>query len=60
VGNQESEQIKIVTQVDDPPTLTDAEIEQINEEGRRLSQAFAARTASMVRLTADDLRIRLT
>jgi len=54
---QESEKIKIVTKVSAPPTFTDAEVAQINEEGRRLSRAFAERTRHMEILTADDLRI---
>jgi hypothetical protein len=56
MADQEYEPIKIVTKIADPPTLTDEEIAQINEEGRRLSMAFRERTRHMEILTADDLR----
>ena len=48
---------KIVSKISDPPTLTDEDIERIEQESRRNSEAFHERTKHMDRLTADDLRI---
>ena len=59
MANQENTKFKIVSKVSDPPTLTAAEIEQIQQESQHLREAFSARAASMERLTADDLKIRL-
>lgn len=51
--------IKVVTNVSDPPKLTAVEVVRIEEESRRLQEAFAARTASMELITAADLATRI-
>ena len=56
MASDESGQTKIVRNLPAPPPLTDEEIAELNEEGRRLSQAFEERTRHMEILTADDLR----
>lgn len=56
MADQERKQVPISAKLAPPPALTDAEIAELNEEGRRLSTAFAERTRSMEILTADDLR----
>lgn len=50
--------VKVVSRVSDPPTLTPADVVRIQEESQRLHEAFTARTASMEILTVDDLKIR--
>ncbi len=50
--------IKVVSTVSDPPALTTADLSRIQQESQRLHEAFTARTASMEILTADDLKVR--
>jgi len=50
--------IKIVSKVSDPPALSAADLSRIQQESQRLHDAFTARTASMEILTADDLKVR--
>lgn len=54
-----TDKIKIVSQVSDPPTLTEADLVRIEQESRRLYDAFTARMAGIDHLTADDLKIRV-
>ena len=49
--------IKVASTTSDPPVITPADAARIERESRRLHAAFAARTACMEVLTADDLRI---
>lgn len=42
-----------------PPALSREDLEQIREEGLAFSAALTRDTASLERLTAEDLRIRL-
>jgi hypothetical protein len=51
--------IKVVSKVSDPPALTAADLARIQQESQRLYEAFIARTASMEILTADDLKVRV-
>ena len=51
--------IKVVSTVSDPPAFSVADLSRIQQESQRLHDAFTARTASMEILTADDLKIRV-
>jgi len=44
------------TSISDPPQLTADDITRIDDESKRLSDAFHAHTKSMEILTSDDLR----
>ena len=57
MADEDYTKFKIVTGLSDPPPLTDEDIERIEQESRRNSEAFHERTKHMDRLTADDLRI---
>lgn len=50
---------KLATELPPPPPLTDADMEQIDKEARKLVEAVDAHTASLDRLNDADLRIRL-
>ncbi|HWU87415.1 MAG TPA: hypothetical protein VN253_09075 [Kofleriaceae bacterium] len=50
--------IKVVSKVSDPPALSAADLARIQQESERLHTAFTKRTASMEILTADDLKVR--
>ena len=50
--------IKVVSTVSDPPALSPIDLTRIQQESQRLHEAFTARTASMEILTVDDLKIR--
>ena len=59
VANQDNtNKIKIVSKVSDPPALSAADLSRIQQESQRLHDAFTTRTASMEILTADDLKVR--
>lgn len=59
VANQDNtNKIKVVSKVSDPPALSVADLSRIQQESKRLHDAFTARTASMEVLTADDLKVR--
>jgi hypothetical protein len=51
--------IKVASTISDPPVITPADAARIEQESRRLHDAFAARTACMEVLTVDDLQIRI-
>jgi len=51
--------IKCVSKVSDPPVLSAVDVVRIQQEARRLHDAFTARTASMELLTVDDLKVRV-
>jgi hypothetical protein len=51
--------IKVATNLPPPPTLTAQDFQQIDAEATALRAAFNRDTASLERLTAEDLRIRL-
>jgi len=58
VANQDNtNKIKVVSTVSDPPALTAADLARIQQESQRLHERFTARTASMEILTLDDLKI---
>ncbi len=59
VAKESIDKIKVVAYVSDPRPLSDDDLIRIEAESRRLSDEFEARTASMERLTADDLKIRV-
>jgi hypothetical protein len=50
--------IKVVSQVSDPPAITTADLSRIQQESQRLHEAFTTRTSSMEILTVDDLKVR--
>jgi len=50
--------IKVVSKVSDPPAITTADLSRIQQESQQLHEAFTARTARMEILTVDDLKIR--
>lgn len=50
--------IKVVSTVSDPPALSQADIARIQLESERLHDTFTARTTRMEILTADDLKVR--
>lgn len=54
-----TDKIKVVKEVSDPPTLSEADLSRIEQESRRLHEAFTAHTAGIDFLTADDLKIRV-
>lgn len=59
VANQDNtDKIKVVSKVSDPPVLSSADLSRIQQESRHLHDAFTARTASMEILTVDDLKVR--
>ncbi len=59
VANQENtNKIKVVSKVSDPPALSAADLTRIQQESVRLHTAFTERTASMEILTVDDLKVR--
>lgn len=59
VANQDNTNgIKVVSKVSDPPALSVADLSRIEQESQRLHEAFTARTASMEILTVDDLKVR--
>jgi hypothetical protein len=59
VANQDNtNRIKVVSEVSDPPTLSTTDLSRIQQESQRLHDAFTARTASLEILTADDLKVR--
>lgn len=45
--------------VSDPPMLSVADLHKLQQDSRRLYDAFMARTRSMEILTSDDLKIRI-
>lgn len=47
--------IKVVSKVSDPPAITTADLSRIQQESQQLHEAFTAR---MEILTADDLKVR--
>jgi hypothetical protein len=51
--------LKLATNLPAPPTLSSEDLQQIRAEGLAWSAAVERGTASLERLTADDLRIRL-
>jgi len=50
----------VIATVSDPPELTADDLRRIADESVRLHDAFAARTASMEKLTYDDWHIAIT
>ncbi len=57
-GQDNTNKIKAVSKVSDPPTLSAADLTRIQQESERLHTAFTERTAGMEILTADDLKVR--
>lgn len=51
-------QVKIVSKVSDPPTISAVDVSRIRQESQQLHDAFSARTASIEILTVDDLKSR--
>jgi hypothetical protein len=51
--------LKLATSLPTPPTLSREDLQRIRAEGLAWSAAVKRGTASLERLTADDLRIRL-
>lgn len=51
--------LKLATNLPPPPPLSREDLRQIREEGLAWSAAVKRGTASLERLTAEDLRIRL-
>ena len=59
MANQDNtNKIKVVSKVSDPPTLSEDALSRIQQESQRFHDAFTARTASMELLTVDDLKVR--
>lgn len=50
--------IKVVSQVSDPPAITTGDLSRIQQESQQLHEAFTARTARMEILTVEDLKVR--
>lgn len=50
--------IKVVSKVSDPPAITMGDLSRVQQESQRLHEAFTARTVSMEILTVDDLKVR--
>lgn len=50
--------IKPVPKVSDPPAISAADLERVRQESDRLGAAYLERTASMERLTAEDVLAR--
>lgn len=50
--------IKVVSQVSDPPVITPADLNRIQQESQEVRDAFASRTARMEILTVEDLKVR--
>jgi hypothetical protein len=55
----ENQKPKLATDLPRPAVLTDADLERLDKEATEFRAAVDAGTASLERLTAKDLRIRL-
>lgn len=58
VSQDNTNKIKVVSKVSDPPAISATDLSRIQQESQRLHEAFTARTASMEILTVDDLKVR--
>jgi hypothetical protein len=55
----ETQKPKLATELPRPATLTDADLDRLDKEATEFRAAVEAGTASLEKLTAKDLRIRL-